>query len=83
MRQAAPLPETLVTCLTPAGAGAIATLALWGPRAWEAIQQLFQPFAAARLSCRMQWRARRNGRHDRRGSLLLRAAERHAPPIAG
>ena len=33
MSVAAPLRETLITCRTPAGVGAIATLAIWGPRA--------------------------------------------------
>lgn len=34
--------ETLVACLTPAGKGAIATLGLWGPRAWDVVRQLFR-----------------------------------------
>jgi tRNA modification GTPase len=39
----APLPEeTIIACLTPAGKGAIATLGLWGPRAWELVRELFR-----------------------------------------
>jgi tRNA modification GTPase len=32
-----------MACLTPPGAGAIATLALRGPRAWHAVRELFSP----------------------------------------
>jgi len=35
-------PTTIVACLTPAGAGAIATLAIRGPRAWPVACQLFR-----------------------------------------
>jgi tRNA modification GTPase len=39
-----PLPDdTHVACLTPPGAGAIATLAVRGPRAWEVVRLLFRP----------------------------------------
>jgi tRNA modification GTPase len=34
--------DTYAACLTPAGAGAIATIALWGPRAWDVVRELFQ-----------------------------------------
>ncbi len=34
---------TLIACLTPPGRGAIATLAVRGPRAWEITRTLFQP----------------------------------------
>jgi tRNA modification GTPase len=34
-------PPTHVACLTPAGTGAIATLALRGPRAWDVVRELF------------------------------------------
>lgn len=34
--------ETVVACLTPAGRGAIATVALWGPRAWDVVRELFR-----------------------------------------
>lgn len=34
---------TSLACLTPPGTGAIATLALHGPTAWPALEQLFQP----------------------------------------
>lgn len=37
---------TWVACLTPPGAGAIATIALRGPRAWEIARALFKPLAA-------------------------------------
>ncbi len=39
----ATMAETSVTCLTPAGTGAIATLALHGPRAWQVVRELFRP----------------------------------------
>lgn len=35
--------ETVVACLTPPGTGAIATLALRGPSAWEVVRGLFRP----------------------------------------
>ena len=38
---------TLAACLTPPGTGAIATLAVQGPRAWEVASALFRPFAGA------------------------------------
>jgi tRNA modification GTPase len=38
---------TWVACLTPPGAGAIATLAVRGPRAWPVVRELFHPFAAS------------------------------------
>lgn len=38
-----PSAENLVACLTPPGRGAIATLALWGPRAWQVVRELFLP----------------------------------------
>jgi tRNA modification GTPase len=38
-----PEPPTWVACLTPPGQGALATLGLWGPRAWEAVRALFRP----------------------------------------
>jgi tRNA modification GTPase len=34
--------ETLATCLTPPGQGAIAALAVDGPRAWECVRPLFR-----------------------------------------
>ncbi|HLJ96177.1 MAG TPA: GTPase [Gemmataceae bacterium] len=34
--------ETMVACLTPPGKAAIATLSLWGPRAWDVVRQLFR-----------------------------------------
>jgi tRNA modification GTPase len=33
---------TMAACLTPAGAGAIATLAVRGPHAWETVRRLFR-----------------------------------------
>jgi tRNA modification GTPase len=36
--------ETVIACLTPAGAGAIATLAVHGPDAWRLCRELFSPF---------------------------------------
>jgi tRNA modification GTPase len=38
-----PQPATYVARLTPAGAAAIATLAVRGPRAWEVVRALFRP----------------------------------------
>jgi tRNA modification GTPase len=35
--------ETYVACLTPPGVGAIATLAVRGPHAWDVVRALFQP----------------------------------------
>jgi tRNA modification GTPase len=35
--------STLVACLTPPGQGAIATLGLHGPAAWDALRDLFRP----------------------------------------
>jgi tRNA modification GTPase len=34
---------TRIACLTPAGTGAVATLAVVGPGAWEAVRGLFRP----------------------------------------
>jgi tRNA modification GTPase len=39
--------ETYVACLTPGGTGAIATLGVRGPRAWQTIQELFHPHSQA------------------------------------
>ncbi len=38
------MPDSCIACLTPPGRGAIATLAVRGPQAWEATRTLFQPF---------------------------------------
>lgn len=43
MSQPAPLLETRVAVLTPPGTGAIATLAVRGPHAWEKVRALFRP----------------------------------------
>jgi tRNA modification GTPase len=42
------LAETLAACLTPPGVGAIATLGLRGPRAWEVVRESCQPSASGR-----------------------------------
>jgi len=42
--------DTVVSCLTPAGTGAIATLAIRGPAAWEVIRRLFLPRGQNRRS---------------------------------
>jgi tRNA modification GTPase len=34
---------TWIACLTPSGQGAIATLALHGPHAWDVVRQVFRP----------------------------------------
>ena len=39
--------ETLAACLTPPGAGAIAVLAVEGPRAWETVRPLFRTRSGA------------------------------------
>jgi tRNA modification GTPase len=39
---------TLAACLTPPGRGAIATLAVRGPRAWEFVRELFRPLTPSR-----------------------------------
>jgi tRNA modification GTPase len=45
-----PLPaEDYITCLTPRGAGAIASLGLQGPHAWQTLRELFQPFGTSGL----------------------------------
>ena len=41
--------ETLVACLTPPGAGAIAVLAVDGPRAWEIVRPLFRTRSGAEV----------------------------------
>jgi tRNA modification GTPase len=38
--------NTYAACLTPPGAGAIAVIAVRGPRAWEAVGEIFQPYRA-------------------------------------
>jgi tRNA modification GTPase len=40
---------TRVACLTPPGTGAVATLAVVGPRAWGAVRALFRPAGSAPL----------------------------------
>jgi tRNA modification GTPase len=42
--------ETCVACLTPPGTGAIATLALRGPRAWEVLRAVFHPHSRSGAS---------------------------------
>jgi tRNA modification GTPase len=39
--------RTIVACLTPPGAGAIATLGIRGPRAWAIARELFRSFSAS------------------------------------
>ena len=46
--------DTLVACLTPPGQGAVATLAVCGPRAWEAVRPLFRPRSGAELPAEPQ-----------------------------
>ncbi len=45
---------THIACLTPPGRGAIATLGLHGPRAWEVLRQLFRPRGGAELPAEPQ-----------------------------
>jgi tRNA modification GTPase len=44
-----PEPQTIVACLTPSGTGAIATLAVRGPRAWPVVRSLFRRASAKPL----------------------------------
>jgi tRNA modification GTPase len=48
-RAASPFLQTIAACLTPAGEGAIATLGLWGPRAWDIVRELLQPRSGSRF----------------------------------
>jgi tRNA modification GTPase len=41
-----PADATYVACLTPSGTGAIATLAVVGPQAWNMVRERFQPLSA-------------------------------------
>jgi tRNA modification GTPase len=43
VKEAPPDGETVIARLTPPGRGAIATLALRGPRAWDVVRELFCP----------------------------------------
>src|SRR5215207_7634123 len=36
------MPETVAACLSPPGVGAVATLAVHGPSAWETVRGLFR-----------------------------------------
>ena len=40
---------TWISCLTPVGQAAIATLAVKGPNAWPLVQRLFRPLKSAYL----------------------------------
>jgi tRNA modification GTPase len=44
-----PEADTLAACLTPPGQAAVATLAVDGPRAWEAVRPLFRTRSGAEL----------------------------------
>ena len=41
--------STLVASLTPPGRGAIAVLGIRGPRAWEAVRELFRTHSSKKL----------------------------------
>jgi tRNA modification GTPase len=45
----APEMPTWIACLTPPGQSALATLGLYGPRAWEALRRLFRRRSGAEL----------------------------------
>ncbi len=47
MNSPAPAAETHVACLTPPGVGAIASLGLHGPRAWQVVRELFRLYSAS------------------------------------
>ena len=82
-----PQTDTVVACLTPPGQGAVATLAVDGPRAWEGVRPLFRTRSGAEWPAdieagrfglgRLGKRRRRRGRADgpacwgRRSSLDL------------
>src|SRR5438874_192783 len=40
---------TLVACLTPPGQAALATLAVWGPSAWQVTRSLFRTLSGSSL----------------------------------
>lgn len=46
----APEMQTWIACLTPPGQSALASLALYGPRAWEALRKLFRRRSGAELA---------------------------------
>jgi tRNA modification GTPase len=46
----APQTPTWIACLTPPGQSALATLGVYGPRAWEALRRLFRRRSGAELS---------------------------------
>ena len=50
--------ETLAACLTPPGQGALATLAVDGPRAWELVRPLFRTRSGAEAPAEPRWRIR-------------------------
>ncbi len=45
-----PETPTWIACLTPPGQSALATLGLYGPRAWEALRKLFRRHSGAELA---------------------------------
>jgi tRNA modification GTPase len=45
-----PEPPTWIACLTPPGQSALATLGLYGPRAWQALRRLFRLRSGAELA---------------------------------
>jgi tRNA modification GTPase len=68
------VPPTYAACLTPPGTGAIATLALRGPRAWNIVRELFRPVSPA-----LRDQLARSASEDGAGpSLALRAREEGA-----
>jgi tRNA modification GTPase len=46
----APASPTWIACLTPSGQSALATLGLYGPRAWEALRKLFRRRSGGELA---------------------------------
>jgi hypothetical protein len=49
MNSPAPEPASHIACLTPPGQAALATLALYGPKSWEAVRQVFRLRSGAEL----------------------------------
>jgi len=43
--------ENLIACLTPPGKGAVATVAVQGPNAWTAFEELFRPMSGKPVAC--------------------------------
>ena len=65
---------TLVTCLTPPGSGAVATVALQGAGAWELLRALFEPRGRTPLPEQPEPGPRSRGTRLERGRSQLKCA---------